>query len=132
MGIIRPAILIVAATLLLPSPPDQPRQQLAGAEPSVPEVVGSTFRTIGDIGSFCGRQAQVCDTAGRLLERMEAKARYNFLLLYDWAHSDPARNDERPLRYEANADPVLTGTASALPEADGSQSTLTPQDLILH
>ena len=131
MGIVRPAILILAATMLLPSPPEKPRQQLATDDPSTLEVVGSTFRAIGDIGSFCARQGQVCATARHLLERMEAKARYNFLLLYDWAHSDPARGGDVPLRYEANADPVLTGSAGKLSEEDGSRSTLTPQDLIL-
>jgi len=136
MGLLRPIILIVGAMLLLPSPPEQrwpvPSRVAAEDDASVPEMVGAAFRAIGDVGSFCARQETVCDTAGRILTSMEAKAKYNIELLYQWARSDVGGSSTSPLKHQASADPVVTGATSLLAAAPASsQNTLTPQDLVI-
>jgi Family of unknown function (DUF5330) len=134
MRIFRTIILLTGIAVLLPSPPEQPGAAVAATEAGsdAPGLVATAAQTVYDVASFCSRQPGVCDTAGYLAGKMEAKAKYSVRLLYEWANesvSDPAV----PTSIEdIAADPMNTGSSPALrlkTVADG-QSTLKLEDLI--
>ena len=133
MRLFRTIILLTALGVLLPSPPDE-----AGAGKSVAApvgasgIVGSATLAIVDAAGFSGRQPTVCQTAGYVASRMEAKAKYSVKLIYEWANG-PARADAPPaLRGTLQAsDPLKTGaTDGTIVRLAGGQSTLQLEDLI--
>lgn len=81
MRIIRTIILLGAAAIFLPSPP-QDRPDLTADQPSATEFLSAALSTVADLGDFCSRQAAVCDTAHYLAATLEGKARYSIELLY--------------------------------------------------
>src|SRR5688572_20784865 len=116
MGVIRTSLLVLAVAVMLPSPPEsrqKPHSQKAETAPAT-EFVGAAIDAVVDLEPFCARQEGVCVTAGYLLGRLEAKAWYNIGLLYDWARSDQVGGGSSPLANQANADPIVTGSATRL------------------
>jgi hypothetical protein len=133
MGVIRTSLLVLAIAVMLPSPPEsrqKPHAQRAEAAPAT-EFVGAAIGAVVDLDPFCARQEGVCVTAGYLFGRLEAKAWYNIGLLYDWARSDHVGGVTSPLANQANADAIMTGSATRLPRRTGaSHNTLRVDDLI--
>lgn len=133
MGAIRTSILVLAIAVMLPSPPEsrqKPHAQTAETAPAT-EFVGAAIDAVVDLEPFCAQQEGVCVTAGYLFGRLEAKARYNIGLLYDWARSDHVGGVSSPLANQANADPILTGSATRPSRRTGaSHNTLRVDDLI--
>jgi hypothetical protein len=132
MGIIRTSLLIMAVAVMLPSPPEirQLYSQKKTEVAPTTHAVGTALNSVVDLKPICAKQEDVCDTAGYLLERLEAKARYNFGLLYDWARSDGAEAAS-PLANQASADPILTGSAAKVSSRKtSSHNTLRLDDLI--
>jgi hypothetical protein len=134
MRIFRTIILLTGLAVLLPSPPDeavQPADGLATAS-DVPGLVQTAAQTVSDVASFCSRQPGVCETAGYLAHKMEAKAKYSVRLLYEWANDAPATEMAPISVEEAKSDPINTGSSpeAEVAEAAQSQSTLKLEDLI--
>jgi hypothetical protein len=93
MRIIRTLVLLGAAGLLLPSPPeDYGASGTGSAQPSTLELLTSAGAAASDAASFCSRQPEVCAVAGYLTERLTAKALYSASLVWGWAD-----------RYDGNA-----------------------------
>lgn len=86
MRLFRTLIVLGAAGLFLPSPPeDQAAMQASADSPSTLEVLSSAGSAASDAWSFCSRQPEVCGVAGYLAGRLEAKALYSASLLWGWA-----------------------------------------------
>lgn len=86
MRILRTLILLGAAGLFLPSPPDDTSSPEAGAEgPSAFEMMSSAGATAADAASFCSRQPEVCAVGGYLAGQLERKLLYSASLLWGWA-----------------------------------------------
>jgi hypothetical protein len=74
---------------------------------STMETVNLAQSVVSDIGSFCSRNAQTCETGGELLSQMGLKAREGAKLAYTWL--DKHVGDDN----KANAiDPVSTSSVA--------------------
>jgi hypothetical protein len=127
-------MLLTGVAVLMPSPPnDGNAQQLAELEVSSPGLIGSATMAFVDAASFCNRQPQVCQTAGYVAGKLQAKAKYGVRLIYEWASESNAEPQISPFSNQADADPIKTGStavAEAGPAAYGGQSSLRIDDLI--
>lgn len=131
MRILRTIVLLAAAALLMPSPPED-RLDLSAQnsqDPPATEFLAAAVSTVADMGDFCTRQASVCDTAHYLAVKLEGKAKYSIELLYDWANESSGT----AMPQQAYDDQgVATGSfaaASGETEMPG-QNTLQLEDLI--
>lgn len=138
MRIFRTLLVLTGIAVFLPSPPEVP--------PDVPTAVaGNGFTAqqgeglittatmaIADIASFCSRQPEVCQTAGFVAGKLEAKAKYSVKLIYEWANEASGLEQGLPAPDQAEAvDPITTSSAKTnLALAPESQSTLRLDDLI--
>jgi len=135
MSFTKIAFVLLAVAFLMPTPPESltgPKLATFETEPSKSDLVGAASDALGDLTGFCGRQPGVCETAGYLLHKFEAKAKYSVRLLYEWANQDEAMGASLPYphRDEARADPLATGSTIQAVDRAGSQNTLTLEDLI--
>lgn len=87
MRIFRTLILLGAAGLFLPSPPEElsVTPEESASDPSAFEVMSSAGAAASDAVSFCSRQPDVCGVAGYLAGRLEQKVLYSASLLWGWA-----------------------------------------------
>ena len=129
MRILRTMMVLTAVAVLMPSPPDDGGALQAAADTSQPSLLGSATMAFADAASFCGRQPQVCDTAGYVAGKLQAKAKYSVRLLYEWASESSADPEVAPLGGHAAIDPISTGS-TAVAQARHSQSSLRIDDLI--
>jgi hypothetical protein len=128
MRAIRIFLLLLAMAALLPSPPSSKQARVKEPEPG--SYVGQALDGIVDFEPFCAERENVCSTAGYLVSKLEAKALYNIGLLYDWAKSDHA-GQVSPLKNQASADPIRTGSTGKLfGQNKSSHNTLRLDDLI--
>ena len=134
MRIFRTILILTGAAVLMPSPPEGGGYmgvQSAVNDPSAPGLIGSATMAVADVASFCARQPGVCETAGYVANRLEAKAKYSVRLLYEWAAES---NDDAliaPLGNQADAsDPIETGSTSSASNASDPGSTLLIEDLV--
>lgn len=136
MRLIRTIVLLGGAAIFLPSPPadDMADASSSGPAPvSAVEMLTQAISAISDVTSFCQRQPGACETAIALATHLEAKARYNARLIYEWAAETdrPVGHAEVPV-VVPGVDPIHTGSAARalrIPEPL-RQSTLRPDDLI--
>jgi hypothetical protein len=133
MRIFRTLILFTGLAIFLPSPPeDAGASKTSQAQADSSGLFSSATLAVVDVAGFCGRQPTVCQTAGFVAGRLEAKAKYNVKLLYEWANG-PGKSPAAPAAPAdtAASDPLKTGATSAAPARVASgQSTLTIADLI--
>ncbi len=125
MRIFRTLILLGAAGLFLPSPPEDPAVHQAEAEgPSAFEMMSSAGATAADAATFCSRQPDVCAVAGYLAGQMERKLLYSASLLWGWAWEDTTPGDGGG----ASEGMTMISVAGDVPESDPSgASGSTPQ-----
>jgi hypothetical protein len=90
MRIIRTFVVLAAAAIFLPSPPEDRLGAMAESDPPTTELLSAAVSTVADMGDFCSRQSGVCDTAHYLAIKVERKARYNGELLYQWLQEKKA------------------------------------------
>jgi hypothetical protein len=118
MRIIRTIVVLAAAAIFMPSPPEDRLGAMVESDPPATELLSAAFSTVADMGDFCSRQAGVCDTAHYLAIKFERKARYSAELLYQWLQ-------------EKNGSAGLSGsTLTATDEARSGRNTLQLEDLI--
>jgi hypothetical protein len=132
MRIFRAIILLTGIAVLMPSPPESKNSgtaTLAGNPAEAMGLVSAASQTASDLASFCSRQPGVCETAGYVAAKLEAKAKYGVRLIYEWANEanrDPAYADQADA-----TDPIETGsTLVAAAASKETQSTLTLEDLL--
>lgn len=126
MGVFRTIMVLTGITVFMPAPPEE-EATLPPARESV-SVVWAATRTVADVASFCSRQPGVCDTAGYVVAKLEAKAKYSVRLIYEWASEANGEPPVSPLEDVAASDPIPAGSAMAAAQAP--RSTLTIDDLI--
>jgi hypothetical protein len=93
MGILKYAIIGVAAFVLAPMPPEsETAVGAAGKAETVEthEVVSVVLGTVSDLASFCTRQPQTCALVSDFASVAEAKAKYSVRLAYEWANGSDA------------------------------------------
>lgn len=138
MRLIRTILLLAGGGFLLPSPPDTaaPQGQPVQAVSTI-AVISSATSAFSDVASFCTRQPGVCETAGYVAGRLEAKAKYSAKLIYEWASdatADPAvpQGSQEAIK----VDMMKTGSVEVADntppsqQPQESQSTLKIEDLI--
>jgi hypothetical protein len=138
MSIIKTSFVMALVVFLMPSPPDN--GQIASVQgqqqvPSQVDLVSAAGSTVTDMQSFCQRQPGVCQTAGYLMWKAEAKLKYSVKLIYEWANQDPITGDLPPgyANQAVVVDPLTTGSTRLIASNDlgvPSQNTLKLQDLI--
>jgi Family of unknown function (DUF5330) len=126
MRIVRTLFILAAAVLLIPSPPDD--GSMITDDPSTPQMLGAAFSTVADMRGFCGRQPGVCETAGFVAGKLEAKAKHGVRLIYEWANEGASEPTVLPTEADAS-DAIQTGSTT-MAAAAPQQSTLTLEDLI--
>jgi Family of unknown function (DUF5330) len=88
MQIVRTTLLLTALAIFAPTPPPS-----ADIPASVtPALFSAATQSFADVQNFCRKQAGVCETAAYVAARLEVKARYGAILIFDWANeatSDP-------------------------------------------
>jgi len=130
MRIFRTIILLSAIVILMPSPPESQKEDaglIAGSDVSVPEMFVAATRTASDLGGFCSREPQVCETAVYVAHMLEAKAKYSVRLIYNWANE--ASTDSAPVKADA-VDQFVTSSTKVAADAAPSQNTLKVEDRI--
>ena len=129
MGIFRAIILLTGVTVLLPSPPVEQAVQPPLAVQETTSVVSAASQTVTDMAAFCSRQPGVCETAGYVAAKLEAKAKYSVRLIYEWASEANGVTPDLPFGNQAVSDPMATGSTKF---ADGrpTRSTLQLEDLL--
>lgn len=130
MGILRSTLIIGAVFAALPSPPPgvdpAPASQAAG--PGTFAYLAAATETFADLRSFCERRPGVCTTAGYVADTMQAKAKYSFKLVYEWANSATQEQVQAGITPNlAAADGMATGSTSKA-SAPRRQSTLLEED----
>jgi hypothetical protein len=85
MRLFRTIILLGAAGLFLPSPPEELASGPDPAQPSTIDVLSSAGSAASDAWSFCTRQPEVCGVASYLGGKLEGKVLYSASLLWGWA-----------------------------------------------
>ena len=132
---LRKTIIVVALAAALPSPP----KDATGLQPELVAGTGmfayvtAAADTFTDMRGFCVRNPGVCVAANSLAGTMEAKAKYNAKLIYEWANeaTGAPRSELPPLPLDlAELDELATGSAEKLKVTAQSQSTLTLADLL--
>ncbi len=93
MKLTRWIVLLGLAAVFMPSPPPgDPLLQSAasrgdaamrGADPA--ELAYAAMAAASDAGSFCSRQPQACEIAGRFWDDFTLRLRYTLRLTYQWA-----------------------------------------------
>jgi hypothetical protein len=130
MRIFRTILILTGAAVLMPTPPEE-QTYSAQAEVSGAGLIGSASMAVADAASFCSRQPQVCETAGYVAGKLEAKAKYGVRLIYEWAAESNDAAALAPLGNQADAsDPIETGTTTAAAQAGQPGSTLRIEDLV--
>ncbi len=135
MRMIRVLMYVGGSACLLPSPP-QPAvpqaavNQAAGTALPPEDMVAAAVSAADDLSGFCSRQPQACETAHAVLAKLEAKAKYSFRLLYEWAVHPEVEQAPAGAPPGLRADPMPTGSLTRIAAAPESQSTLTLEDLI--
>ena len=138
MSLIKTSFVMALVVFLMPSPPDNgyfPGMQGQQGVPSQVDLVSAASNTVTDMHSFCQRQPGVCQTAGYLMWKAEAKVKYSVKLIYEWANQDPIAGDLPPgyANQAVVVDPLTTGSTRMFASNDvkaPSQNTLKLQDLI--
>lgn len=132
MGAVRTTLLVFAIVAMLPSPPEEEVAGGFGAKNARPATyAGAAIGDVFNLDPICTGREGVCKTAGYLIGRLEAKARYNFDLLYAWARSEYAGGGPAPFANQAQSDPIATGTISRFSQwMQPEQNTLRLDDLI--
>ena len=135
MRIFRTILLLTGVTTFMPSPPEDftSLPVTAKTDQAAPGLMGSATLAIADAAGFCSRQPQVCQTAGYVAGKLEAKAKYSVRLIYEWASESSSGPQVSPFPNQADkTDPLVTGStrmaAAEVPPA--GQSTLRIEDLI--
>ena len=126
MGVFRTIMILTGITIFMPAPSED-AGSVSPARESV-SVVSAATRTVADVASFCSRQPGVCDTAGYVAAKLEAKAKFGARLIYEWASEANGEPTVSPLRDVAAGDPPATGRILAA--AQPRSSTLTINDLL--
>jgi hypothetical protein len=93
MKLTRIVLITALAAIFMPSPPpDDPLRLAAGGESHVAarraapaELAYAAMAAASDAGSFCLRQPQACDIAGRFWSDFTLRLRYTLRLGYQWA-----------------------------------------------
>lgn len=128
MGILRTSLVIGAAIALMPSPPPQ-LDATAPGSPGTFAYLAAATETFSDLKDFCARRPAVCETAGQIAAVMEAKAKYSFKLVYEWANDATGDGRQAGLpRNLAAADDLVTGTIAGAPAP--TRYTLLPDDMV--
>lgn len=126
MGVFRTIMVLTGITVFMPAPSED-TATLSPARESV-SVISAASRTVTDMASFCSRQPGVCDTAGYVVAKLEAKAKYSVRLIYDWASEANGEPKVSPLEDVAASDSIDTRPIMA--SAQTPRSTLTINDLL--
>lgn len=137
MRLVRTIILLGGAGLLLPSPPADPLAETgetAAISVSAFEMLSQATSAFSDVAGFCGRQPGVCETAAVVATHLEAKAKYNARLVYEWAAADeslPRGHAVIPVA-APDADSLHTGSAGPARQIPDAlrQSSLRLDDLV--
>lgn len=128
MRLIRTIVLLSAAGLLLPSPPDELKPGADADSPSTIEMLSSAGSAASDAWSFCNRQPDVCGVAGYLAGRLQGKLLYSASLLWGLAW------DGTPGKTQAHGPYAQITVEGDMPPPSGkapqSQSTLGLDDLV--
>lgn len=135
MRILRTILLLTGIAVLMPSPPENENSGAVVLASNAVETAGlvtAASQTVFDVASFCSRQPGVCQTAGYVAAKLEAKAKYGVRLIYEWASEANGEPAVSPYADQADAaDPIETGSTLVAAVASGqTQSTLTMQDLL--
>ncbi len=117
MGILRTTLVLGAIFVLLPSPPHMAKpgdMEVAGDPGTFGYVIAATD-AFSDVKGFCMRKPAVCDAAGHMAIKIEAKAKYSAKLIYEWANdatAEPERKKKKPAAKDL--DNIATGSVDIL------------------
>lgn len=128
MRLFRTIILLGAAGLFLPSPPEELAKGPNAGQPSTLDVLSSAGSAASDAWSFCTRQPEVCGVASYLGDKLEGKVLYSASLLWGWAW-DGSAGSARGQGPFAEVTVAGDRPAAATDEPVG-QSTLGLDDLV--
>lgn len=128
MRLFRTIILLGAAGLLLPSPPEELAKGPDPDQPSTIELLSTAGSAASDAWSFCTRQPEVCGVAGYLGGKLEGKLLYSASLLWGWAW-DGKEGKPRPAGPYASVTVEGDMPVAATEDPQG-QSTLGLDDLV--
>lgn len=141
MKIIKYSLVLALGAFLLPAPPqDQILTTSTGGKINLEtgEVLSAAASTFGDVSNFCYRQPAVCNTAGNVMGSLEARAKYNFKLLYEWASGTPQQQGTIPalpvnIDQSARVERITTGSIIVKVAGNSgkkSENTLQIEDLV--
>ena len=128
MRLFRTIILLGAAGLLLPSPPEELARGPDPDSPSTIDMLASAGSAASDAWSFCSRQPDVCGVAGYLGGKLEGKLLYSASLLWGWAwDGKPAAPEDVGPRAMITVEGEVPPPATDEPQG---KSTLSLDDLV--
>jgi Family of unknown function (DUF5330) len=124
MGLIRKAIVVGAALMAMPAPPESAQDHNGLSSWGYIAAAADTF---ADFKGFCVRKPQVCVTAQYVAGNLESKAKYSAKLVYEWANESTAEQPPHSNlpRNMANADPIKTSSTD--PKLASAEKTIAPQ-----
>ena len=132
MRVFRTLTMLTGLAVFTPSPPEPVSVLSADRLGDTATLATAASQTVSDMASFCSRQPGVCDTAGYVAGKIEAKAKYSVRLIYEWAAEAKGEGPVPPYDNQAAADPITTGTVAVALSGGGldAPSTLRLDDLI--
>ena len=116
MGILRTTLVLGAIFALLPSPPNmaRPGETEVARDPGPFGYVVAAAEAFSDVKGFCMRKPVVCEAAGHMAVKIEAKAKYSAKLIYEWANDATVKQEHKKKTSAKDLDNIATGSVDSL------------------
>lgn len=116
MGILRTTLVLGAIFALLPSPPKlaRPGETEVARDSGTFGYVVAAAEAFSDVKGFCMRKPVVCEAAGQMAVKIEAKAKYSAKLIYEWANDATVKQEHKKKTSAKDLDNIATGSVDSL------------------
>ncbi len=121
--LLRTAFWLTLVLVLIPLGSDREAESSASIDPVAAYFAAQ--ETVSDLGGFCQRNPQTCETGGNALAAIGAQARDGARIVYEFLDTQVAENKAGAEPATEDFSGLITGSTSA------SGGTLTAQDLAL-
>ena len=117
--LLRTAFWLTLVLVLIPFGSEESESNTTPIDPVSAYFAASA--TVSDIGGFCSRNPQACETGGNALTAIGSRARDGARIVYEFLDTQVAGKSANEIQAPGHENAILTGSIST--------GTLTPEDL---
>jgi hypothetical protein len=101
-----------------------------GSEVSATDAISAATATVGDLRGFCGRQPDACSVGAQMATAIGYRAQAGAKMLYEVLSEAMAPRDTGSVGSVSHNTAAIKAASEKAATERGSQSTLTPADLV--